>query len=233
PGLQEVSEAFPQAVRRGGSYNGRDCVDFGALAEALRFGGHGIAAAELNKLANVAFAHKDGRVEESWDGSGWVGYAEAEAVLAAPRPEAPRSLADLVPKPCAASAGKAAPVTRRWGRAALAAAEQKGEGKCSCRASAILEVFTAMNQGILVSVALNARPLSADTLQGAKVFLPSLLTVPTFAVLAVNADGSDGWLKASTASFAHLRFLDRWCDNLGGAVRIGDDFNGYSAVLEV
>ena len=26
---------------------------------------------------------------------------------------------------------------------------------------------------------------------------------------------------------------DRWCDNLGGAVRIGDDFDGYSTLLEV
>ena len=54
-----------------------------------------------------------------------------------------------------------------------------------------------MNQGILVSVALNARPLSADTLQGAKVFLPSLLTVPTFAVLAVNVTADLGLLAAA------------------------------------
>ncbi|CAE7495926.1 unnamed protein product [Symbiodinium natans] len=33
-----------------------------------------------------------------------------------------------------------------------------------------------------------------------------------------------------TAVTYTLLAQDRWCDNLGGAVRIGDDFNGYSLV---
>ena len=32
----EVQEAFPLAVRQGAAYNGRDCIDFGLLAQELR-----------------------------------------------------------------------------------------------------------------------------------------------------------------------------------------------------
>eukprot|EP00913_Durusdinium_trenchii_P000995 g918.t1 len=74
PGLLEVAEAFPLAVRVGEAYNGRDCE--------LQRVGHLAAARDLEALAKTAYAHQNGRVEEQSDGSGWVGYAQAEVKLA-------------------------------------------------------------------------------------------------------------------------------------------------------
>merc|ERR1712087_221376 len=60
-GLREVSQAFPSAVSRNGSYNGRDCIDFALLAGLLRKAGHIAASKELEGLVNTAYAHVDGR----------------------------------------------------------------------------------------------------------------------------------------------------------------------------
>eukprot|EP00928_Gymnodinium_smaydae_P073162 TRINITY_DN56406_c0_g1_i1.p1 TRINITY_DN56406_c0_g1~~TRINITY_DN56406_c0_g1_i1.p1 ORF type:complete len:468 (+),score=24.94 TRINITY_DN56406_c0_g1_i1:45-1406(+) len=81
-GLREVAEVFPAAVVRKGTYNGRDCVKFDTLADLLEGAKHVAAANELRALLSTAFAHKEGRVEEASDGSGWVGYACPELTLA-------------------------------------------------------------------------------------------------------------------------------------------------------
>ena len=76
PGLAEVSDVFPHAVKAGGAYNHRDSIDFQRLAQALVQAGHTDSGSLLQSLASSAFAHTDGRVQEASDGSGWVGYAE-------------------------------------------------------------------------------------------------------------------------------------------------------------
>merc|ERR1711974_558418 len=70
------------AVTPGGTYNGRDCVDFAAVAGCLAREGHVAAARELDMLVSTAFAHVEGRVKEAEDGSGWVGYSSPEPLLA-------------------------------------------------------------------------------------------------------------------------------------------------------
>lgn len=100
-GLVEVAEAFPRAVAPGGTYNGRDSVDFGALADALEEARHTDAARQLRSLQGAAFAHVNGRVQESDDGTGWVGYASPELELA---------------HPLVAASEPKAPARRRWNR---------------------------------------------------------------------------------------------------------------------
>ena len=59
--LAVIISTLPAFSHRPLSFDRRlHCMSNGhwAIRQALRFGGHGIAAAELNKLANVAFAHK-------------------------------------------------------------------------------------------------------------------------------------------------------------------------------
>merc|ERR1740129_484215 len=80
-GLREVAEAFPRAVTRNGTYNGRDCVHFDVLADCLEKAGHLSAATELRGLLWTAFAHEGGRVEEALDGSGWIGYSRSFPTL--------------------------------------------------------------------------------------------------------------------------------------------------------
>merc|ERR1719247_1090598 len=90
-GLMQVSEKFPIAVSPGGTYNGRDCIDFSMLAGCLGKAGHAAAARELEALVSTAFAHVEGRVKEADDGSGWVGYASPEPQLARPALDAKAS----------------------------------------------------------------------------------------------------------------------------------------------
>lgn len=87
PGLVEASEDFPAVVTAGGTYNGRDSIDFAGLAHALARAGHVGAASELRALLPSAFAHARGRVKESADG--WLGYASSapEPALAGELPE--------------------------------------------------------------------------------------------------------------------------------------------------
>eukprot|EP00927_Polykrikos_kofoidii_P050859 TRINITY_DN44708_c0_g1_i1.p1 TRINITY_DN44708_c0_g1~~TRINITY_DN44708_c0_g1_i1.p1 ORF type:complete len:447 (+),score=53.80 TRINITY_DN44708_c0_g1_i1:57-1397(+) len=83
-GLQDASELFPSTVDLEGTYNGRQSVDFVALARHLLSAGHTAAAKELRSLLDSAFAHIDGRVQEAHDGSGWIGYSVPEPALATP-----------------------------------------------------------------------------------------------------------------------------------------------------
>lgn len=116
-GLVEVVERFPQCVVVSGTYNERDCVNYSTLADELRLLGHEGAAAELKGLLSCAFAHRDGRVEESLDGSGWVGYRQPDAHLTPPttsvRPvadkaekKAPRWRKGTTSKPGTATSGE-------------------------------------------------------------------------------------------------------------------------------
>lgn len=125
-GLQAAAEAFPGTVAHQGTYNGRDCVDFAALAAALQSEGYEPASRELRSLSGTggAFAHTAGRVEEALDGSGWVGYRTPEPPLCnagyfAPPPRQLGPGADGQESPD----GAGAPVppqpnrpARRWGR---------------------------------------------------------------------------------------------------------------------
>lgn len=100
-GTKEVLDLFPETVTPNGTYNGRHSTDYNALATALLKAGHTGAAEELRVLSSSAFAHRDGRVAEAEDGTGWVGYAMPPAELAQPR--AAESVKEAAPK-------------RRWGK---------------------------------------------------------------------------------------------------------------------
>jgi len=99
-GLNEVSVSYPNAVSPGGTYNGRDCVDFRVLAEELARVGQTGASLQLKSVA-AAFFHENGRVEESPDGTGWVGYKLPEVVLVAAATATPQTKE---------------PTKKRWGR---------------------------------------------------------------------------------------------------------------------
>jgi len=83
-GLVEAGEAFPEAVARNGTYNGRDSVDYALLGRKLTEAGYSGAGRELLKLSSDAFAHVNGRVQDAEDGTGWVGYRLPEPKLAEP-----------------------------------------------------------------------------------------------------------------------------------------------------
>eukprot|EP00434_Breviolum_minutum_P013641 symbB.v1.2.012026.t1/scaffold791.1/size175533/13 len=251
PGLKEVADAFPRAVRQGEAYNGRDCIDFHVLAQELQRVGHREAAKDLEVLANTAFAHQDGRVEESQDGSGWVGYGQAEVKLAPGGPAAELKFAPMQPPKALPEQAQTAPAAepeateatkplRRWGRQRVRLRCISGIGtakhidwqeKCDgmCKISRADQINMNLHSILVDNLNFkhSAELLLSDFRSKCERHVQKhSFKFQTLTVCALCVGHGQMQLAVTYTLLAQ----DRWCDNLGGAHRLGEDFNGYSLI---
>merc|ERR1712194_193020 len=66
-GLTNVADLYPSVVTANGTYNERDSIDYGALADSLNKSGHVDSARELDILRQHAFFHERGRTRTGYE----------------------------------------------------------------------------------------------------------------------------------------------------------------------